>query len=81
MNKASRILIVGHADAIEHSLTQYFRGQGYTNVFSTHVGAQRAVPLRVDFLDQKSVQKFFETKKPEYVFLGSIRSGGIVANQ
>jgi GDP-L-fucose synthase len=32
-------------------------------------------------LDQTSVQKLFKTKKPEYVFLGSIRSGGIVANQ
>ncbi len=74
MKKDSRILIVGHADAIEHSLTQHFRGQGYTNVFSTD-------KLKLDFLSQSAVKKFFETKKPEYVFLGSTRSGGIVANQ
>jgi GDP-L-fucose synthase len=74
MKKDARILIVGHADAIEHSLTAYFRANRYPNVFSTS-------SLKVDFLDQKSVAKFFETKKPQYVFLGSIRSGGIVANQ
>jgi GDP-L-fucose synthase len=74
MNKNSRILIIGHADAIEHSLTQYFRDQGYANVFST-------ATLKTDWLKQAAVTKFFETKRPEYVFLGSIRSGGIVANQ
>jgi len=74
MKKNSRILIVGHADAIEHSLTQYFQAHRYSNVYSTS-------SLKVDFLNQKAVQKFFETKKPEYVFLGSIRSGGIIANQ
>jgi GDP-L-fucose synthase len=81
MKKDSRILIIGHADAIEHSLTVHFRANGYSNVLSTKVGANGRSPLQVDFLDQRSVQKFFETQKPEYVFLGSIRSGGIVANQ
>lgn len=74
MNKQSRILIVGHADAVENSLTQYFKSNKYANVFSSS-------SVKVDFLNQKSVEKFFETKKPEYVFLGSLRSGGIAANQ
>ncbi len=74
MNKNSRILIIGHADVIENSLVQYFRSHKYTNVFSSGL-------LKVDVLNQKAVEKFFETKKPEYVFLGSIRSGGIMANQ
>jgi len=81
MRKDSRILIIGHADAIEHSLTAHFRAQRFTNVFSTAEGATGRSTLRVDFLNQRSVEKFFETKRPEYVFLGSIRSGGIVANQ
>ena len=74
MKKNARIVIIGHADAMEHSLTAHFRAHRYPNVWSTS-------SLNVDFLNQKSVEKFFETKKPEYVFLGSIRSGGIVANQ
>lgn len=74
MNKHSRILIVGHADAVENSLTNYFRSNGYAHVFSSS-------SLKIDFLSQTSVQKLFEIKKPEYVFLGSLRSGGISANQ
>ncbi len=74
MNKNSRILIIGHADAVENSLTQYFKSNKYAHIFSSS-------SLKVDFLDQRSVEKFFKTKKPEYVFLGSLRSGGIAANQ
>lgn len=74
MNKHSRILIVGHADAVENSLTNYFRSNGYAQVFSPS-------SLKIDFLSQVSVLKFFENKRPEYVFLGSLRSGGIAANQ
>lgn len=74
MNKDSRILIIGHADAIENSLTRYFRTNGYKYIFSSG-------SLKVDFLNQKAVQKFFDAKNPNYVFLGSLRSGGIAANQ
>lgn len=74
MNKNSRILIIGHADAVENSLTQYFKSNKYAHIFSSS-------SIKVDFLDQRSVEKFFKTKKPEYVFLGSLRSGGIAANQ
>lgn len=74
MNKNSRVLIIGHADAIENSLKGYFRSQGFANLFVSS-------SLKINWLDQKSVEKFFETKRPEYVFLGSVRSGGIAANQ
>jgi GDP-L-fucose synthase len=74
MNKNSRILIVGHADAVENSLWQYFHSLKYAHVYSSS-------SLKIDFLNQLSVEKFFNANKPEYVFLGSYRSGGIVANQ
>ena len=32
-------------------------------------------------LDHIQVDKFFKYVKPDYVFLGSVRSGGIAANQ
>jgi GDP-L-fucose synthase len=36
----------------------------------------------INVLDQlQSVRNFFKKFKPEYVFLGSLRSGGIAANQ
>lgn len=74
MNKQSRILIVGHADAVENSLRQYFSSRKFAHVYSSS-------SLKINFLNQQSVEKFFKTHKPEYVFLGSFRSGGIVANQ
>ncbi len=74
MQRHSRIFIVGHQDSIENSLSAYFTTQGFTGVRSnTHD--------RIDVLSQPKVEAFFKKFKPEYVFLGSIRSGGIVANQ
>src|SRR4051812_26470062 len=74
MKKTSRILIVGHDDIVEKSLTSYFQSNGFAHVFSSS-----AVGLNV--LDTAVVRQFFKDQRPEYVFLGSIRSGGIDANQ
>src|SRR3990167_9378344 len=74
MNKHSNILVVGHNDAVENSLVQYFRANKYVRVFSSSL-------LKLEFLSQKKVLSFFDKKKIDYVFLGSIRSGGIAANQ
>lgn len=73
MNKDSKILIVGHNDIIENSLYQHFKTNGYKNVFSSSaIGLNTTV--------QPSVYDFFQTNRPEYVFLGSVQSGGIEAN-
>jgi len=74
MNKDSKILIVGHDDIIENSLQTYFSNNGYVNVFSTS-----AIGLNPTI--QVSVYEFFQEQRPDYVFLGSTRSGGIEANQ
>ncbi len=74
MNEYSKILIVGHNDAIENSLVQYFQANKYSKVFSSSA-------LKLDLLNQKKVWSFFDKKKIDYVFLGSLRSGGIAANQ
>ncbi len=74
MDKDSNILIVGHNDIIESSLRSFFRGQGYTNVFSSS-------DIALNAAIQASVYDFFQKNKPEYVFLASTRSGGIAANE
>ena len=74
MNKTSRILVVGHNDIMEKSLANYFQRNEYLHVFSSS-----ATGLNV--LDSSSVRQFFKDQRPEFVFLGSIRSGGIDANQ
>ncbi len=74
MKKDSQILIVGHNDIIEKSLYNYFKSQGYSQVFSSSA-------IALNTIIQNSVYHFFSQHKPEYVFLASTRSGGIGANQ
>jgi len=68
-----RVFIVGHKDSVENSLLAHFRSKGFKQVFSNNADS-------IDVLDQGKVEKFFKDARPEYVFLGSIRSGGIAAN-
>ena len=74
MRRNSRIFIVGHNDSVENSLRGYFQAEGFTQVISN-------TKDRINVLDQSKVEDFFKKFKPEYVFLGSLRSGGIAANQ
>jgi GDP-L-fucose synthase len=74
MNKESKIFIVGHNDIIEQSLVDALRVKGFSKVISSF-------GIALDTTIQSSVYQFFSEEKPEYVFLTSIRSGGIEANQ
>lgn len=74
MNKDAPILVVGHNDVIEKSLTDHFTADHFTRVFSSS-----AIALNTAI--QPAVYDFFAQHRPEYVFLASTRSGGIEANQ
>ncbi|HOD12835.1 MAG TPA: GDP-L-fucose synthase [Candidatus Omnitrophota bacterium] len=74
MKNDSKILIVGHDDVIERSLVQGFRARGFSKVFSSSM-------IALDTTIQSSTYQFFAQERPEYVFLASVRSGGIEANQ
>lgn len=74
MEKNANILIVGHDDIIEKSLFAYLTKSGYTNVHSSS-------KIALDATIQPSVYKYFQEQRPQYVFLGSTRSGGIEANR
>jgi len=74
MRPNSRIFIVGHNDSVENSLRKYFFAKNFTHVVSNS-------QEHINVLDQEKVETFFKKFKPEYVFLGSLRSGGIAANQ
>lgn len=74
MDKHSKILIVGHNDIVERSLRSYFASGGYTDVQSSSL-------IGLDPAIQASVYAYFQKNRPEYIFLGSTRSGGIEANR
>lgn len=74
MDKSSKILLVGHDDIMEQALERHLTGHGYSSVFSVSRMALNAAI-------QASVYDFFQTHRPDYVVLGSTKSGGINANQ
>ena len=73
MDKNSKIYVAGHRGMVGSAIVRELQRQGYTNIITrTHA--------ELDLIDQQAVNKFFETEKPEYVFLAAAKVGGIQAN-
>jgi GDP-L-fucose synthase len=73
MEKNDKIYVAGHTGMVGSSITRELIKNGYTNlVFRTHA--------QLDLRNQTAVNEFFETEKPQYVFIASAKVGGIIAN-
>ena len=73
MKKESKIYIAGHRGMVGSALIRRLQKDGYNNIiFRTS--------KELDLRDQKAVNTFFETEKPDYVFLAAAKVGGILAN-
>lgn len=73
MEKDSRIYIAGHRGLVGSAVLRNMQAKGYTNlVLRTHA--------ELDLENQAAVRAFFETERPEYVFLAAAKVGGIHAN-
>jgi len=73
ISKDARIYVAGHAGLVGSAVTRRLRGGGYTNLLT----AERD---DLDLRDQGAVNRWFETNRPEYVFLVAGTVGGILAN-
>lgn len=74
MEKNSKIYVAGHRGMVGSAIVRELQRQGYNNIITqTH--------KELDLCNQQAVNCFFETEKPEYVFLAAAKVGGIVANQ
>lgn len=73
MKKDSKIYLAGHTGLVGSALMRNLKKKGYHNIVT------RLYP-DLDLMDQHSVNEFFKTEKPEYVFLAAAKVGGIVAN-
>lgn len=74
MEKEAKIYVAGHTGLVGRTITAQLRKKGYKNlVLKTH--------KELDLTRQKEVQLFFETEKPEYVFVAAGLVGGIKANR
>src|SRR5437899_8828773 len=73
MREGSRIFVAGHRGLAGSALVRALQRLGYGNLlFRTRE--------ELDLMDQRAVLRFFETERPEYVFLAAAKVGGILAN-
>lgn len=73
MKKTEKIYIAGHRGLVGSAIIRNLQAKGYTNLITrTHKD--------LDLTDQLKTRSFFETEKPDYVFLAAAKVGGINAN-
>lgn len=73
MEKDAKIYVAGHRGMVGSAIVRALEKQGYTNIIvRTH--------KELDLCRQQNVEDFFETEKPDYVFLAAAKVGGIIAN-
>jgi len=73
LNKDSKIYIAGHRGMVGSAIHRKLLSLGYTNIITR---TSSELDLRV----QEPVNEFFETERPDYVFLAAAKVGGIMAN-
>ncbi|MFI5137841.1 MAG: GDP-L-fucose synthase family protein [Sphingobacteriales bacterium] len=73
MDKSAKIYIAGHRGMVGSAIYRKLEKEGFTN-FVTRTSET------LDLRNQQQVADFFETEKPDYVFLAAAKVGGIVAN-
>ena len=73
MNKDAKIYIAGHRGLVGGAILRNLTSAGFTNLLlRTHA--------ELDLTSQSATAAFFETEKPDYVFLAAAKVGGILAN-
>ena len=73
MEPRSRIYVAGHRGLVGGAIRRELERQGYSNLL---LRTRSELNLR----DANAVRRFFETERPEYVFLAAAKVGGIAAN-
>lgn len=73
MKKNAKIYIAGHKGMVGSAIQRKLQKEGYQNIVVR-------TSTELDLRNQAKVNRFFETEKPEYVFLAAAKVGGIVAN-
>ena len=73
MNTTDKIYVAGHNGMVGSALVRKLTGSGYTNLILK-------TSSEIDLRNQAAVNSFFESEKPDYVFLSAAKVGGIVAN-
>ena len=73
LNKNSKIFVAGHNGMVGSAIIRHLKYKKYKNVIVRN-------KKKLNLLDQKKTQIFFEKIKPDYVIIAAARVGGIYAN-
>ena len=73
MEKNSKIFVAGHRGMVGSAIVRKLKKEGFTNIITRP-------SFELDLRNQQDVADFFNSEKPEYVFLAAAKVGGILAN-
>jgi GDP-L-fucose synthase len=73
LHRDSRIYVAGHRGLVGSALMRALGSAGFANlVVRTHA--------QLDLTEQRAVEDFFASERPEYAFIAAAKVGGILAN-
>jgi len=73
MEKNAKIYIAGHRGMVGSAIKRALEKKGFSNFICR-------TSKELDLKNQEAVNNFFDTEKPDYVFVASAKVGGILAN-
>ncbi|MEN9448796.1 MAG: hypothetical protein RJA25_2086 [Bacteroidota bacterium] len=73
MDLNSKIYVAGHRGMVGSAIVKNLQKKGFLNIVTR-------TSTELNLINQQQVTNFFESEKPEYVFLAAAKVGGIVAN-
>lgn len=73
MDNRARIFVAGHRGLVGSAIVRRLRAEGASDILTrSHAD--------LDLTNQAGVEAFFESERPEYVFIAAAKVGGIYAN-
>ena len=69
----ARILVAGHTGLVGSAIVRQLKKKGFENLIFASID-------ELDLRDQAAVERLFQSKRPEFVFLAAAKVGGILAN-
>ncbi len=73
IDSTSKIYVAGHRGVIGSALVRALEAKGFKNILTRSRS-------ELDLTEQAPTRDFFNSEKPDYVFLAAARVGGVVAN-
>src|SRR5688500_3589211 len=73
MKKNDKIFVAGHRGMVGSAIVRRLEKEGYSNLLLR-------TSKEVDLRNQQQVNEFFQSERPDYVFMAAAKVGGIQAN-